>query len=73
MMIWNVAISLRNEQQMAHAENFRMIRNAWFDHSWFLVFNPTFNNISVIPWLSPEFKLNRNKLKLKLELRNTNV
>ena len=52
MMIWNVAISLRNEQQMAHAENFRMIRNAWFDHSWFLVFNPTFNNISVIPWLS---------------------
>jgi hypothetical protein len=31
MMIWNVAISLRNEQQMAHAENFRMIRNAWFD------------------------------------------
>ena len=47
MMMWNVAISLRNEQQMARVENFRMIRMVWF-----LVFNPTFNNISVISWLS---------------------
>ena len=31
---------------------FRLVNDVWFGLVWFIVFNATFNNISVIKWQS---------------------